>query len=146
MSRGGITREVVGKGIVALGGNEFETGIITIAAGITLKAGSLLKRAGSKFAPVLDTSPQTITADVNETATQIPIPGTTKDTPVAVNPFDIPNPGASAADLSLRAIISGPVRADLLLVGTQGTTDDQNDMLRNYGIIPIQENDISWTE
>jgi Ni,Fe-hydrogenase III small subunit len=66
---------------------------------------------------------------------------------VAVNPFDIVNPGTVDIDKGpIRAIISGPVRADLLLVGSEVTTNAQNDMLRNYGIIPIQVNDISWTE
>jgi hypothetical protein len=144
--RGGIKTEIIENSEVALGNNVFETGIINISAGTTIPKGTVLKRVSGKFAPVLDTSPQTITADVSETPTEIPIPGSVTDVPVAVNPFDIPNPGESAADFSIRALISGPVRADLLKINGAGTTDDQNDMLRNYGIIPIKVNDISWTE
>jgi hypothetical protein len=145
--RGGIETEVIKNSVVALGGNFFETGLINVPAESSIKKGVLLKRiAPGKFAPVLDTSPQTITADVDETPIAIPIPGTSKDTPVAVNPFDIPNPGTATASLSFRALISGPVRADLLTVDGEATTDDQNDMLRNIGIIPVKINDLSRTE
>jgi hypothetical protein len=144
--RGGITEEVVENSIVALGGNDFETGVINVGAGATIKKGVVLKRTGGKFASVLDTSPITITADVDGTPAQIPIPGTTKDTPVAVNPFDISNPGAAPTDMSIRAIISGPVRADLLTINGAAITDEQGDMLRNYGIVPVKANDLSRIE
>jgi hypothetical protein len=144
--RGGITEQVVDNSVVALGDNDFETGIINVGAGATIKKGIVLKRAGDKFAPVLDTSPITITADVDGTGTQIPIPGTTADTPVAVNPFDISNPGNAAADMSIRALVSGPVRADLLTINGNGITDAQGDMLRDYGIIPVKVADLSRIE
>jgi hypothetical protein len=144
--RGGITEQVVENSVVALGGNNFETGIINVAAGATIKKGVVLKRAGNKFAPVVDTSPITITADVSNTPAQIPIPGTTIDTPVAVNPFDISNPGNAAADMSIRAIVSGPVRADLLPIDGGGITDAQGDMLRDYGVIPVKVADLSRIE
>jgi hypothetical protein len=144
--RGGITEQVEGNSVVALGGNDFETGVITVGAGATIKKGVVLKRAGDKFAPVLDTSPVIITADVNNAPAQIPIPGTTKDTPVAVNPFDISNPGIAAADMSIRALVSGPVRADLLTIDGGGITDAQGDMLRDYGIIPVKVADLSRIE
>jgi hypothetical protein len=143
--RGGITEQVVDNSVVALGGNDFETGVITVEAGATIKKGVVLKRAGNKFAPVVDTSPITITADVDGDETQIPIPGTAVDTPVAVNPFDITNPG-TAADLSIRALISGPVRADLLTINGGAIDAKQGDMLRNYGIIPVKAADLSRTE
>jgi hypothetical protein len=146
MSRGGIKTEIVENSVVALGDNNFETGVITVPAGETIKKGTVLKRANGKFAPVLNTAPQTINVDVDGTATDVPIPGSVTDVPVAVNPFDIPNPGTAPADLSIRALISGPVRADLLTIDGEVTTDDQNDMLRDYGIIPIKVNDISRTE
>jgi hypothetical protein len=144
--RGGITEEVISNNVVALGGNDFETGVINVGAGAIIKKGVVLKRAGNKFAPVVDTSPITITADVDDTPAQIPIPGTTKDTPVAVNPFDIENPGNAAADMSIRALISGPVRADLLTIDGGAITDEQGDMLRNYGIIPVKIADLSRIE
>lgn len=37
MSGSGITEKIVGESIVALGGNYFESGIITIPAGATIK-------------------------------------------------------------------------------------------------------------
>jgi hypothetical protein len=144
--RGGITEKVVENSIVALGGNDYETGVITVGAGATIKEGVVLKRTGNKFVPVVDTSPVTITADVSGTATQIPIPGTVKDIPVAVNPFDISNPGTAAADMSIRALVSGPVRADLLIINGGEISDAQGDMLRDYGIIPVKVADLSRTE
>jgi hypothetical protein len=144
--RGGITEHAVENSVVALGGNDFETGIINVGAGETIKKGVVLKRAGGKFAPVLDTSPVTITADVDGTETQIPIPGTAVDVPAAVNPFDISNPGNAAADMSIRALVSGPVRADLLTINGGAITDAQGDMLRDYGIIPVKTNDLSRIE
>jgi hypothetical protein len=144
--RGGIAEQVVENNAVALGGNDFETGIITVGAGATVSKGVVLKRAGNKFAPVADTSPITISADVAGTGTQIPIPGTAVDVPVAVNPFDIVNPGSAQADLSIRALISGPVRADLLTINGGAITDAQGDMLRGYGIIPVKIADLSRIE
>ena len=124
MSRGGMKSQTVENSVVGLGGNQFETGVVSVPANSTLKKGAVLKRNGAKFEVVSLMS---------------------AETPVVVNPFDIENSGSAAADMSLRAIISGPVRADLLLVGDQKTTDVQNDMIRSYGIIPIKVNDISRT-
>jgi hypothetical protein len=146
MGRGGIKTETIENSVVPLGGNQFETGLITVPANSMIKKGVLLKREGGKFAPVTNTAPATINADVNGSETSIPLPGIPAEIPVAVNPFDVPNHGSAAADLSIRALISGPVRADLLTVAGVATTDDQNDMLRNYGIIPIKVNDVSRTE
>jgi len=128
MSRGGIRSQTVDNSVVALGGNEFETGSITVAAGDTVKAGALLKRDGAlKFAPVADLG---------------------ADTPVAVNPFEIANKGNTAADMSVRAIIFGPVRADMLNVkGLPVTSPACFDKIRaNALCIPIHVNDISRTE
>jgi hypothetical protein len=126
MSRGGITTQIVDNSVVALGDNEFETGLINVPGNSTIKKGTVLRRLGTgKFAPVTDTE---------------------EETPIAVNPFDIPNTEAAARDLSIRAIISGPVRADLLLIDGEETTVFENDMLRAYTIIPVKQNDISRTE
>jgi len=125
MSRGGMKTQIAENSIVALGDNEFETGVINVPGNTTIKKGVVLKRDGGKFAPVMNTE---------------------TEKPIAVNPFDIENDTNSAVDLSLRAIISGPVRADLLTVNGAVTTVDQNDMLRGVTIIPIKANDISRTE
>lgn len=124
MSRGGITSTVVENSVVPLGDNEFKTGVINVPANTTIKKGVVLKRDGTKFAPVVNSS----------------------DKPIAVNPFDVPNTTNTAADLSIRAIISGPVRADLLTINGEATTDAQNDMLRDMSIVPVDVNDISRTE
>jgi hypothetical protein len=125
MSRGGIQSQIVENSMVALGDNDFETGLINVAAGATIKRGVVLYRgAGGKFAPVTDTATQK---------------------PSAVNPADIENKGSAAADLSIRAIIAGRVRADLLTINGIVTTAEQNDMLRDYSIIPERQNDISRT-
>jgi hypothetical protein len=144
--RGGITEQVVENSVVALGGNDYETGLINVAANATIDKGTILKREGGKFAPVIDTSPATINVDVDGTLTDVPVPGTAIDVPVAVNPFDIVNKSGQAADLSLRALISGPVRRDLLTIDGSPITDAEADMLRDYGIIPVKVNDLSRTE
>jgi hypothetical protein len=123
--RGGITEKTVGESIVALGGNYFESGAITVPAGATVKKGVVLKRENDKFTPVLDMEP---------------------NVPVVVNPFDITNPGAAPADFAIRALIFGPVRADLLTINEAAISADQGDMLRNYGIIPVKVTDLSRTE
>ena len=128
MSRGGIRTQDVESKAVGLGGNEFETGVINVAAGVTVLAGSILKRdATGKFTLVTDLA---------------------VDTPVAINPFDIPNPGGVAADMSLRAIVYGRVRADMLNVnGLPVTSPAFFDKIRaNTLCIPIQVNDISRME
>jgi len=128
MSRGGIKTQIVESSVVGLGGNEFETGSITVAANTTILKGAVLKRDGAgKFALVTDLS---------------------AETPVAINPFDIPNPTAAAAELSMRGMIFGPVRADLLHVnGTPVTSPAFLDKIRaNTLCVPIKANDISRTE
>lgn len=83
---------------------------------------------------------------MDETPTDVSIPGSVTDVPVAVNPFDIANPGTAPADCAIRALISGPVRADLLTINGAAISADQGDMLRNYGIIPVKVTDLSRTE
>ena len=125
--RNGIQSQVVDTSSgVGLGGNEFETGAVNVAANSTIKKGTVLKRDGEKFAPLTDSS---------------------TETPVGVVPFDIENKGSAAADMSLRAIIFGPVIADLLTIGGQPITTAQRDLIRDHsGIIPIKANDISHTK
>jgi hypothetical protein len=128
-----------------LGNNEFETGLLTVPAGATIPAGALLKRVNDKFAPVLNTAPVQINVG-DSSAINVPVPGVPADIPIAVNPVEIKNPGASPADVPFRALVSGKVRQDMLSVNGQPVTAAQADMLRVYGILPRRLNDISRTE
>jgi len=124
--RTGIQSEVVESSVVALGNNEYETGMINVPANSIIKKGTVLTRTDNKFAPLTDIS---------------------EETPIAVNPFDIENKNSSAADMSLRAIISGNVRADLLTIDDTVITTAEKDLIRNKTtIIPIKVNDISHIE
>jgi hypothetical protein len=125
----GIKTEVVTSRVLMLGDNEFQSGVINIAAGAAVKAGTVLKRNNDgKFAPVVSTEP----AD--------DVPG---DVPTAVMPFDITNDKEAAADLGFRALVAGRVRADMLRIGGAPTTTAQNDMLRSAGILPVKVTDLS---
>jgi hypothetical protein len=125
-NRGGIQSQVVESSEVGLGGNEFETGSINVAPNATIKKGTVLKRNGTKFEAVTDID---------------------TETPIAINPKDIINSGASAADMSFRAIIFGPVRADVLTVNNTPVTNPAHfDKIRaNALCIPVIQNDISRT-
>jgi len=106
-----------------LGNCEFEQGGISLGGGVTIKAGTILKRADErKFAIAEDT-----------------------DTFVAVVPFDMTNPDATDATLGFRAIISGRVRRDMLNInGATPITSAQADNLRaNGNIIAVETTDIS---
>jgi hypothetical protein len=127
--------------VVAIGDNLFESGVINIAAGTAVKAGTVLKRnEDGKFAPAVDTEGDPgLPADGGGWETE-PSPG---DIPAAVMPFDIENLGQSAADFGFRAIVSGRVRADMLTINGQAPTAEQNDLLRSYTIIPVKVKDLS---
>jgi hypothetical protein len=122
--RGGIKKKIVGEGVVALGGNEFETGLIEVPANSFVTKGTVLSRAlGGNFVKA------TNSADA-----------------VAVNSIDIVNEDTSAQQISFRALIDGPVRADLLRLSGSVLTAADRDNLRRVGIIPILVHDISRTE
>jgi hypothetical protein len=124
MSRGGIRSQTVENTAVGLGGNEFETGAITVAANATVKAGAILKREMNGDFGLADSS----------------------DTFVAINPFDIENKGTAAAKMSMRAIVFGRVRADLLNFNGASVGTALYDKIRqNTLCIPVQGNDISRT-
>jgi len=142
MSRGGIDSRVVGGGEVALGNNEYETGLINVAANSIVKAGTVLIRAGNKFTPATEIE-TTDEVDTDAGTETVSITTTKK---VVINPYDVENKGAAAADLSLRVIISGPVRADMLKIGNRGITDAEKDAIRGSSIIALRANDISRTE
>jgi hypothetical protein len=113
-----------------LGNNEFEGGLLTIAAGGTIPAGAMLKRdaATGKFTVVTTTT------------------GDTAETPVALNPCEEKNAGQADADIPFRALIWGKVRRDMASMNGTALTDAQCDMLRNYGIIAVKVHDISRTD
>jgi len=139
-NRNGVQEQIVENQVVGLGGNQFETGKINVAANTVIEKGTVLERQGDQFVPatVLETS---FTADSDSATITITVPKK-----VVINPFDIQNKGAAAADMSLRAIISGPVRADLLKIDGRITTGAENDIIRGSAIIPIIVHDVSRTE
>lgn len=118
-------KRVVNKSLMQ-GDNEFETGVLTVGAGEIVPAGALLQRGSDgKFTPVTDTE---------------------EETPCAVNPVEIKNPGAVAADIPFRAMTAGRVRQDMLSVDGDPITDAQADMIRIYGIRPRKVVDLSWVD
>ena len=128
MSRGGIESREVGGGEVALGGNEYCTVYTTITPGGYLNKGQILVRIGG--------------GDDVEEANKISSNGLH-----LINPFRIENKTNSTQRMSLRAIVSGPVRADLLRINSEPhPTIGFLDELRRSSIIPVQGHDISRTE
>jgi len=119
------TRVVENKSLLQ-GNNDFETGILTVAAGATIPRGAFLARGtDEKFFAITDLE---------------------TENPVAVNPVEIKNTGAASADIPFRALISGSVRFDMLSVNNQPITAAQGDLLRQFaGIIPKRVTDLSWT-
>jgi hypothetical protein len=106
--------------VVMLGDNEFQTGEITLAAGVTLVAGAVLKRVNDVFAAAASA-----------------------DEFIAVNPIEIKNETQAAKDFGFRALVAGRVRADMLRVGSSATTTADNDKLRKVGILPVKVTDLS---
>jgi len=120
---GGVKTENVTNKVVMLGDNNFVSGKITIGAGVTLAAGTVLKRAGT----------DTITF----------APATTADEYAAVNPFDIENTTAEAKVCGFRPIMDGRVRQDMVKVNGAELTAADIDKLRKVGILPIRVTDLS---
>jgi hypothetical protein len=128
--------EIVNNRTLQLGDNEYESGNITINAGAKLDIGIVLKRqADGSFAPVINTDPVEVDSE--------PVPGVPTDIPVAVNPTFIKNEGVTPVNIGFRPLIKGRVRRDMLTINGTAITDEQADMLRNYGIIPVKGTDIS---
>jgi hypothetical protein len=111
---------IVGGKVIGVGNNRFEQGTITLAAGASIAAGTVLKRDGVKFVPAED-----------------------GDELLAVAPFDLKNDGAAEADLGFRAIVGGDVRKDLLTVGGAPIATRQVDALRDYSIFAVTVADLS---
>jgi hypothetical protein len=137
---GGVTFDTIVNRALQLGNGKFEQGTITVAAGATVKAGTILKRDGDRFAVATNTPPDPGNpADGGGWETP-PTPG---DIPVAVMPFDLKNKGAESADMGFRALIGGSVRRDLLNLDGEPITNAQADALRDFGIIAVATNDVS---
>lgn len=105
-------------GSLLLGGNEFESGALTVAASGSVSEGALLKRdSNGKFVAVSDLS---------------------NETPVAVYVGEtLTNATGSAKDFEIRAVVSGRVDATKCHVGSDALTAVAKDMLRNYSIIAL---------
>jgi hypothetical protein len=143
----GMKVENVSNRVVMLGDECFESGVITIPAGATIAAGTVLKRnADGKFAPVTNTEPTPGTHGVPAsgggwtTEPTDPIPG---DVPTAVMPFDLTGKKSGDADFGFRALVQGRVRADMLKINGGPLSAEQKDMLRNVGILPVKATDLS---
>jgi hypothetical protein len=136
--------ENVTNRVIMLGDEHYESGVITILAGATIAAGTVLKRnADGKFAPAINTAPTPGTPGVGggwETPPSDPIPG---DVPTAVMPFDITNGKAVDADFGFRTLVAGRVRADMLRINGNPLSVEQKDMLRGVGILPVKVTDLS---
>jgi hypothetical protein len=135
-----------------LGNNEFETGILTVLAGITVPAGAFLSRdkTSQKFSAAVNTEDIEIDVPDGDGGTEaVAIPGVPINYPVAINPVEIKNAAGAPADISFRALIFGKVRADMLSRSADGETFDapvterDRDLLRSYGIIAVDVKDIS---
>jgi hypothetical protein len=120
---GGVSFDIITNRVVGIGGNKFEGGKITVDAGATIAAGTVLKRDGDNFAPVVDTS--------------------SGDVPIAVVPCNLKNEGAASVVLSFRALIFGDVRKDMLTINGESITKAEADMLHDYGIIAVEITDMS---
>jgi len=123
---GGVKTENVTSRVVMLGDNHFQSGKITIAAGATLAAGAVLKRAGA----------DTITFAI----------ATTADDYAAVNPFEIKNETANSKVFGFRPCMDGRVREDMTKVSGANLTAADIDKLRKVGILPIKVTDLSVTD
>jgi hypothetical protein len=102
--------------VLQLGDCEYGTGTFTVPGSKKYTSGTLLKRgSGEGFAIA-----------------------TTSDTAIAVLPCDVENTDASPATTSIRALIWGRVRQDLLKYDAAPTvelTPAQRDALRDFGIV-----------
>jgi hypothetical protein len=140
MSKGVSFDTVDNRKAVGIGNNVFEQGVISVAAGATVKAGTILKRDGAKFAVATGTPPNPgIPASGGGWAAD-PSPG---DILIAVMPFDLANEKAQPADMGFRALVGGLVRKDLLNLNGAAITKAQADALRDYGITAADVTDVS---
>ena len=115
--------KTIDTSVLLLGDNEFETGVLAaVPANGVIKAGTYLKRDGEKFAVLKTPASEKVAAIV---------------------PFDVENEKGSASDVPFRALISGTVRADKVLINGNAATVEQLDMLRACAIVPLKVTDVS---
>jgi hypothetical protein len=121
----GMKVENVSSRVLMLGGNNFSSGKITLAAGTTLVAGAVLKRG----------------AGANEFTV-----AAAADEYTAVNPFEIKNDTSNSKVFGFRVLMDGRVREDMLRVGANAVTVADIDKLRKVGILPVKVTDLSQTD
>lgn len=112
---------------IALGDNEFKTGLVTVAANSTLKAGTIVKTVNGKFVPVTgseETAPEGLGVLVDE----------------------LTNGTASNADVAYRVLIAGRVNQNALLIGSSAATAAQADALRQWSIVPLTVTEMGKSE
>lgn len=118
-----LTSTIQGAEPLLLGNNQFETGVITLAAGAQVEEGAYLKRdAGGKFVRITDTATEIV---------------------VAVSPMAASNATGAAVDVPCRPVIAGRVNQAVLKVNGAAPTKAQLDMLRKTSIIPLPRKDLS---
>ena len=112
-----ITITNIDTGSVALGGEEFEDGLLTLAAGGIIPAGTVLEKAAGKYVFAADAP--------------------TAGAPLAVLTYELDV--AAAGDIPIRALIAGRVnRTRLKLNGdTDPVPDAVVDALRDFSIIAV---------
>lgn len=120
----GVNFSVIESKSLQLGNNKFEQGTLSVAAGTTIKAGTILMRGGER---------------------QFAIAADEDDVPVGIVPFDMKNESTATVNLGFRAIIGGEVRKDMLnLNGDASITSAIVDSLRDHcGIIAVDTTDVS---
>lgn len=110
---------------IALGDNEFRTGVITLAAGVTAKAGTIVKTVSGKF---------------------VAATGADDETGLGVIVEDETNSGSASADIPTRVLISGKVNEKALLLSGTAATTAQADALRQWAIVPVVVNEFGRNE
>lgn len=116
-------------GVVMLGNNKYQDGLVTFTGAATLKAGTILARnsTNGKFVPFVKG-------------------GTTNENgiPKAILTYDVT--ATAAGDKSARVAISGEFRKERLIIAADGTNanvdDVVRDALRAYGMVALNVNEL----
>lgn len=115
-------------GVVMLGNNRYQDGVITFSAPGTLKAGTILARLSTgKFVPFVKGG----TANEN-------------GTPKAVLTYDIT--ATAAGDKAARVAVSGEFRKERLIIAADRTNANVDssvlDALRSYSMVALNVNEL----